>query len=119
MTFDEFTAARPDIFRLVPKKTGGLDGLFQLNQWRVRVVRRRVIFFEQFRRNDIDAFVGALRRKNGGDEQLKGVGVIQLAVHPGINPVERGDNPPQASGFGLECFAWHLRREFNNKGTKK
>ena len=69
-----------DVLRLVAEKAGGLDGLLQFRERRVRVIRRRAIFFEQLLRDDVDALVRALRGKNGGDEQFQRVGVIQLAM---------------------------------------
>jgi len=107
VTDDEFAAARPDVLRLVPKKTRRLDSLFQFGKRRIRIIRRRTVFFEQLSGDNIDAFVGALRGKNRGDEQFERVGVIQLAVRPGIGPVELGDDFFQARLSGFKRFAWH------------
>jgi hypothetical protein len=48
-----------------------------------------------------------LRGKDGGDEQLERVGVIQLAMRLGISPVQRANDFLQARGFGFKRFAWH------------
>ena len=109
MALDEFAAAVLDVLRLVAKKAGRFNGLLQLGERGVRVVRHRAIFFEQLFRDNIDAFIGALCRKNRGDEQFQRLGVIQLTARFRISPVQRGDDFPQSCGSGFGCFAWHLR----------
>jgi len=76
------------------------------------------VFFEQLPGNNVDALVGALRGKNGGDEQLQRVGVIQLTVRLGIGPIQRGDDFLQARGFGFKRFAEHFSGKINHQGTK-
>ena len=105
VTDDEFVTTSPDVLRLVAEKAGGFDGLLQPGKRRIRVIRRRTVFFEQLLRDNVDTFVGALRGKDGGDEQFERVGVIQLAMRFGIGPVQRGDDFFQARGSGLGCFA--------------
>ena len=105
VTFDEFAAARLDVLRLVAEKACRLDGLLQCGQRRVRIIRRRAIFFEQLFRDEVDALVSALCGKNRGDEQFERARVIQLAMRVGISPLKRGDDFFQARGFGIGGFA--------------
>ena len=44
--FNDSLAGRPEVARFVPKKAGGLDGLFQFRQRRIRVILRRTVLFE-------------------------------------------------------------------------
>jgi len=118
VTLDQLAAAILDVPRLAAEKTGGLDEPLQFGARRVREIRRRAVFFEQIRRDDIDALVSALGGKDHGDEQLERVGVSQLAMRFGIGLLEAGDDFFQSRGFGMSGFAWHLRREINNKETK-
>ena len=105
---DQFAATGLDVLRLVTKKARRPDGLLQFGERCVRVIRRRAIFFEQFRRDDIDALVRALGGKNGGDEQFKRASVIQLAVRLGVSPVERRDDFLQSRRSGFGCFTRHF-----------
>jgi len=108
VTLDEFAAAILDVLRLAAEKSGGLDELLQFRARRVREIFCGAIFFEQLRRDEVDAFVRALRGKDHGDEQLERVRVSQLAVRVGISLLETGDDFFQPRGFGLERFLEHI-----------
>lgn len=107
MVFDEFAAARPDVLRLVPKKSRRPDGLLKFRERRIRIIRRRAIFFEQLFCDNVDAFVGALRRKDGGHEQFERFRVTQPTLCPGISPVQRSNDFFYARGPGFDGFARH------------
>jgi len=102
---DELAAAVLDVLRLAAEKSGGLDELLQLRARRIREIRRRAVFFEQLRRDEVDALVRALGGKNDGDEQLERVCVIQFAMRVGISLLETGDDFFQPRGFNYNCFA--------------
>ena len=115
VALDEFAAAILDVLRLATEKSGGLDELLQFRARRVREIRRRAVFFEQLRRDEVDAPVRALRRKDHGDEQLERVRVSQLAVRVGISLLETGDDFFQPRGFGLERFTEHFSTRLTAK----
>ena len=94
-------------FALLRKKPVDLMARSKFGGRRVGEICRRAVFFEQLRRDEVDAFVGALRGKNRGDEQLQRIGKIQFAVRVGISPPERGDDFHRAFRFGGGAFAWH------------
>jgi hypothetical protein len=112
---DEFAAAILDVLGLAAEKSGGLDELLQFRARRVRKICRRAVFFEQFRRDEVDALVRALRGKDNGDEQLERVRVSQLAVRVGISLLETGDDFFQPRGFGLERFTEHFSTRLTAK----
>ena len=65
-----------DVFCFVAKKAGGLDRRFKVGQRCGGKIFRRTIFFEQLGGDEVHALVGALRGKNGGDEQFQRAGKI-------------------------------------------
>ena len=71
VALNEFAAAISNVLRLVPEKARGFDGLLKFGEWSVRVIRHRAIIFEQLFRDNVDALISALRRKNRGDEQFE------------------------------------------------
>ena len=105
--FDERTTGRLNVLRLVPVKADAPDVGHELVGIPLRVVRRRAVLLEQFRRDEVDLFVGALRRQNGGDEQLQRVGKIQLAVGVRVRPLQPGDDLSEAGGSCLVGFPGH------------
>lgn len=92
MVFDKFAAAVSDVLCLIAEKARRLDGLLQFGERRIRIIRHRAIFFKQLFRDNIDAFIGALRGKDGGDEQFERFRVTQLAARFGISSIQRGDD---------------------------
>src|SRR5271170_7369550 len=118
VTLDEFAAAILDVLRLAAEKSGGLDELLQFRARRVREITCRAVFFEQLRRDEVDALVRALRGKDHGDEQLEGVRVSQLAVRGGISLLETGDDFFQPRGFGWERFTEHFYGKINRQDAK-
>jgi len=115
VALDEFAAAVLDVLRLAAEKSGGLDELLQFGARRVREIFCAAIFFEQIRRDDIDALVRALRGKDHGDEQLERVRISQLAVRVGISLLETGDDFFQPRGFVLERFSKHFLARLTTK----
>ena len=69
-----------EVFGFGAKKTGGLDDGLEFGLGDLRVILRGAAALKQAARHLVDPHVGALCRKNGGDEELEWVGVIQLAV---------------------------------------
>ena len=114
--FHQRNAAGLDVFGLVVEKAGRLDGLLQFHPRRLRIIRRRTVFFEQFPRHQIDAFVRALRGENGGDEQLERIGKIQFAVRRRVSLPERADDFHCAFFFGGGAFAGHDSGKINSRG---
>jgi phosphatidylglycerophosphate synthase len=79
------THRRPDAFGLVAKKAGRFDGVLELGLRSVRVIPGCPILFEKRRRHHVNAFVRALRRKNGGNQQLQRIFEIELRVRVGVD----------------------------------
>jgi hypothetical protein len=115
VTLDEFAATILNVLRLAAEKSGRLDELLQFRARRVREIFRGAIFFEQLRRDEVDALVRALRGKDHGDEQLERVRVSQLAVRVRISLLETGDDFFQPRGFGLERFTEHFSARLTAK----
>jgi len=76
MPFNQGLASGFDAFGFIAKKTGGLDGLFQFRRRSLRVGLGGRVPFEQVRSDEIHALVGALGRKNRGNQQFERVRVI-------------------------------------------
>ena len=73
--FDDFFARAHDRFGLVAKKTGGSDVLLEFGWIGVgECLGVRIFLIKRFS-NFVDADIGALRRENGRNEQLEGIGV--------------------------------------------
>lgn len=78
--FFQFLAASLNIFRLVPEKSCGaycLLNLFQRGICKRCWIRKRL---EKCACHLVHPFVGALRREDGGHEQLETVCMFQLAL---------------------------------------
>jgi len=78
------SAGRLDAARLVFVKTGGPDFLLQSGEIGSGKILRGTVLLEQCGRDQIHAFVGALRGENGGHQQFERVREIQFAVRGGI-----------------------------------
>ena len=55
----------------------------------------------------IDAFVGALRAENSGDEKLERISVVEFAVNVGVGGAQNGEN---LSGKKLEFGLGRIHR---------
>ena len=67
---DQVGATGTDVFSFGPEKTGGLDNTFQVVLGNVGVILGGSAALEEGFGDEIDPFVGALRRENGGNEEL-------------------------------------------------
>jgi len=74
---DEFATARLNVLGLVAKETSGTNVLLQFLLRHSDKVLRRSILLEQGNGDDVHAFIRALRRQNGGDQQLERRGPVQ------------------------------------------
>ena len=87
-----------EVSRLVVEEAGGADEVFDVflpgGGERFGVG----IFFEEGGRHEVDPHVGALGRENGGDEELEGALVVQLAVGVGIGGAQSLQNGGSACG---------------------
>lgn len=92
MLSDKFLRATLDVLGLAAKKTRALDDSFQCLQRRQGQGGGRGIVAKQLGRYLIDAFIRALRRKNGGDQQLKRGFMIQGAGRLRVQPLELAGN---------------------------
>ena len=78
-------------FGLGAEKAGRMDLRLEFLLRRLRQCGSGRITLEQRRRDHVDALIGRLRRQDRRDQQLKGVGVVQLGVGIrvlGLQPVE-------------------------------
>ena len=66
---------------LLRKKPVGRISVFELARIGVGEILGRAVFLKERARDLIDAHVGALRGKDGGDQQLKGIVVFEGASH--------------------------------------
>ena len=103
--FHQRSAAGFDVFRLVAEKAGGLDRRFDLRQRRFGKTSSGAIFFEQLRGDQVYALVRALRREDGGDEQLQRIFMVQLAMRVGISALQRRNDFLRAFPFAGKIFA--------------
>ena len=78
--FDDLLAGAQNRFGLVAVKTGRADFFFDIERIRIRKRGRSWVLLEEPRRDHVHALVGALRRKNRGDEELERVVVPQRAA---------------------------------------
>ena len=79
-------------FRLVIEEAGAADVVRQDFRTHRGEIARCRIFGEQAGRNQIHAFVGALRGKNRGYQQLPGIAMLESADSIGIHLVQTGQN---------------------------
>lgn len=97
--FDDRLATGFDAFGFVPKKAGGLDGFLEFGRGGAGVVCGGGVFGEERRGDLIDAFVGALGGKNGGDEELERIGMVQFTMGVRVGCAEFADDPQGAILF--------------------
>jgi hypothetical protein len=76
------------LFALFRKKTGRVDVAFELFLRDVEIILRSAILAEKVSRNDVDAFIGTLRREDGSDEELEGVRMFEFAVGVRVGPLQ-------------------------------
>lgn len=69
-----------------------MDVLFQRFLTGQSEVPRASILPKESRSDFVHAFIGALRRKNGGDQQLKQVLVLECALGMRKEPIERRES---------------------------
>src|ERR1035441_1138012 len=85
---DQFAGCAHDRLRLVAEKPGGANVGFELFRLKRGKGLWRRVFLEKDRRDQVDAYVGALRRENGRDQQLPRAVVMQSAGRARIALVE-------------------------------
>jgi len=96
-----------DILSLVAIEAGGFDDRFEVGEISLGHRFRIGVLFEQAGRDLVYRFIGALGRENGGDQQLKRVGVDKSAVGMGV---EFGQGEGDALGgfkAGGSGRSWH------------
>lgn len=103
--FDDLLASAEDRFRLVAVKTGRADFFFDIPRIRIRERGRSWILLEESRSDHVHALVGALRRKNRGDEELERVVVLQRAAGGRVGFVQSMQNGFHTFGIwaAAEC----------------
>ena len=108
---DDFFARAHDGFGLIPEKARWPDVLFEFRGICVGKIFRRAIFHEQRFRDLIDALVRALRRKNRGDQQLKGIFMDRArksrpdTLHPVSAESRARASDPFPQRFGMRALA--------------
>ena len=102
-----------DRLSFISEKSRGADFLFQFGRCGVGEIFRFPVFLVQLFGDLIDPHVGALRRQNCGNQQLKRIFVVQFANRVGISFVQllqNGRHPfgicpsPQAAAFTCGLF---------------
>lgn len=83
---------------LVMIKTARPNQVFEASQRRASHGLRRGVCREQRRRHEVDARVGALRRQDDGNEQLKAIAVLQRRGCMRIHAREAFENARFAEG---------------------
>jgi succinate dehydrogenase/fumarate reductase-like Fe-S protein len=78
--FQQISGHSAQILCLISVKSCGLDLALQFSLTRLGKVFRGAIFLKQATRYDVDSLVGALRRKNRGNQKLKGCLKFQFAM---------------------------------------
>jgi hypothetical protein len=74
-----------NVFGFIMKKAGGTNQIFNGFKGRSGKISRRFKMFKKHRGNLVYLFVGALGRKNGGNQKLKRILMKQLRFDFGIN----------------------------------
>ena len=90
--FDQGGGTAADRSGLGTKKTRGADQILKICSGNFGKVTGGVAAGEKSRGDLVDPLIGALRGKNGGDQELKGVGVLQLAMGIGVCLLEFGND---------------------------
>ena len=87
---------------LVAEETCGADERFKFARRRGREIGSGAVLVEQRGRDHVDAFIGALRTENGGDQKLERVVVTQSATEIGVGGAETmEDGAEPGAQFGL------------------
>ena len=87
---------------LVAEETCRADEHFKFGRRRGREIGSDAVFVEQRGRDHVDAFIGALRTENGGDQKLERVVVTQGAAEIGVGGAETmEDGAEPGAQFGL------------------
>jgi len=73
---------------LVAEETCGSDERLKFARRRGGIIGSGAVFVEQCWRDHVDAFIGALRTENGGDQKLERVLVMQGAAEIGVGGAE-------------------------------
>ena len=81
-----------EAFGLVPEKTGRANLLFQDGARSIQIVFGGAILLEKIASDDIDPFVGALRRENRGNQKFQGVLVHERALRIGIGFIQTSED---------------------------
>ncbi len=101
---ENFAGGADHRFGFVVEEAGGADVPGELGLVRRGEIADGGVFAEQRRRHHVDALVGALRRENGGDQQLPRAVVVERAGGVGISLVENGEDVRGAFlGCGRFC----------------
>lgn len=98
VAFDELLATGLYVAGLVAEEAGGLDEALEFGEVGVGVVLGGEIAGEEGGRDEVDADIGALRGKDGGDEKLERVLVIEGAVGVGVELGEAAEDGTDALG---------------------
>src|SRR4051812_44154459 len=93
-----------DALGFVAVEAGGLDVFFENFLGNVCVVGGGFVFAKKGFGDEVDAIVGALSGKDGGDEELDGVLEIEAAFGVGIGGFEDGEDGADAIEALLEFF---------------
>ena len=105
--FNQALAAAFDVLGLVVIEARAFDQMLKLLDARPGKVICGAIFFEQVRRDHVDALISALRGEDGGDEQLKWIGEVEFAPEVRIRFPQDADDVSGAGRFGFGGFAGH------------
>jgi hypothetical protein len=98
---DKQSAARLNILGLIAKEAGGLDDLFQFLDGQFGELFGGRVAGEEIGSDDIHSGVGALRRKDSGDQELKWSVVAKGAFGFGIGFAQRIGDSQRRGRAGL------------------
>ena len=76
--FNQVPAAADDVFGFILIESGRPDLLLQNGLIGLSIVFRALVLLEQMRRDLVDTIIGALGRKDCGDQKLKGIGMMEF-----------------------------------------
>ena len=105
MLLDKHLAAANDALGLVSVEACRANRLLQLRRIGVGEILRGAVLLEQVFRDLIDPLVGALGREDGGDQELKGVLVIERDAGIGVGGFQDGQDFLGAGG-GCGSGGW-------------
>ena len=107
MARDEFAAAADDALGFITEKPKAVDDLLDVFGFGVGEIGGGFVFRKQLRCDHVHGFVGALGGENGGDEQLQGIAMLQLAMRFGVCAFQASNDFLGSFRFGLVRFARH------------